>query len=183
MVTQAEPVYATLPWTAVRFFIGCTVGESETHHNILDGTELVSGLIVRYPAIEQVYAKFESDPSKELQQSLLQLYKLILRFQLHAIRYIDPHRQSARIFTRLNPIKAEDIKKRLAAIEKAKRKAESDIALVAAEVNKVGIDNLEEGQAGQKEQLESIKKTMRALCGETAPIMSQQQAWMSDIDK
>ncbi|KAL8957312.1 MAG: hypothetical protein Q9183_006095, partial [Haloplaca sp. 2 TL-2023] len=144
MVTQAEPVYAAVPWTVVRFVINCAVGESETYHNILDGTEMVSGLIVQYPAIEQVYARIDSEPSKELRKSLLQMYKLILRFQLYAIRYFDPDRKIARTFTGLNPVKAEDIKNRVAAIEKAKQKADSDVALVDAEVTKVGIDNLEE---------------------------------------
>ncbi|KAL8865633.1 MAG: hypothetical protein Q9174_006785, partial [Haloplaca sp. 1 TL-2023] len=122
-------------------------------------------------------------PSKELRKSLLQMYKLILRFQLYAIRYFDPDRKIARTFTGLNPVKAEDIKNRLAAIEKAKQKADSDVALVDAEVTKVGIDNLEEGQAGQKEQLEAIKQTLKALSGETVSAVNEQRALMSEFDQ
>ncbi|KAL8945996.1 MAG: hypothetical protein Q9222_007547 [Ikaeria aurantiellina] len=183
MVTQAEPVYSALPWTAIRFIIGCAVGESETYHNILDGVELVSGLIVQYPSIEQVYAKIASDPSNELRKSLLHLYKLILRFQLYAIRYFDPDHQNARTFTGLNPVKAEGIKNRLAAIEKAKQKADADIGLVDAEVTKVGIDNLEAGQASQSGQLIEIKATLRALSGETTAAGEEQRAWMSEAEK
>ncbi|KAL9580436.1 MAG: hypothetical protein Q9212_004495 [Teloschistes hypoglaucus] len=183
MVTQAEPVYAALPWTAVRFIIGCAVGESETYHSILDGTEMISGLIVQYPSIEQVYAKIDSDTSRELHKSLLQLYKLILRFQLHAIRYFDPDRKIARAFAGLNPIKTEDVKSRVTSIEKAKQKVDSDIALVDAEVTKIGIDNLQEGQSGQKEQLDAIKQTMKALAGETASAVGEQRRWMSEFDK
>lgn len=183
MVTQAEPVYAALPWTAVRFIIGCAVGESETYHNILDGTEMISGLIVQYPSIEQVYARIDSDTSRELHKSLLQLYKLILRFQLHAIRYFDPDRKIARAFAGLNPIKTEEVKSRLTGIEKAKQKVDSDIALVDAAVTKIGIDNLQEGQSGQKEQLDAIKWTMKALAGETAFVVGEQKRWMSEFDK
>ncbi|KAI4199757.1 MAG: hypothetical protein LQ350_004384 [Teloschistes chrysophthalmus] len=183
MVTQAEPVYAALPWTAVRFIIGCAVGESETYHNILDGTEMISGLIVQYPSIEQVYAKIDSDTSRELHKSLLQLYKLILRFQLHAIRYFDPDRKIARAFAGLNPVKTEEVKSRLTSVEKAKQKVDSDIALVDAEVTKIGIDNLQEGQSGQREQLYAIKQTMKALAGETASAVGEQRRWMSEFDK
>lgn len=183
MVTQAEPVYSALPWAAIRFVINCAVGESETYQNILDGTELISGLIVQYPAIEQIYAKLDSDPSNELKKSLLQLYKLILRFQLNAIRYFDPDRKIARALTGLNPVKAEDIKKRLAAIDKAKQKADSDVGLVDAEVTKVGIDNLLAGQADQTEQVETIKDTLRALSGDTVLIINEQREWISEADK
>ncbi|KAL8725869.1 MAG: hypothetical protein Q9181_006253 [Wetmoreana brouardii] len=74
-------------------------------------------------------------------------------------------------------------KARLAAIEKAKQKADADIALVDAEVTKVLIDNLEEGQAGQKEQLELIKNTLKALSGETTFVVGEQRAWMSEIGR
>ncbi|KAL8640076.1 MAG: hypothetical protein Q9226_008785, partial [Calogaya cf. arnoldii] len=136
MVTQAEPVYAALPWTAIRFIINCAVGESETYHTILDGTGFISGLVVQYPSIEQVYARIDSESGNELRKSLLHLYKLILRFQLYSIRYFDPKHKIARTLAGLNPVKAETIKTRLADIEKAKQKADSDIGLVDAEVTK-----------------------------------------------
>lgn len=183
MVTQAEPVYAALPWTAIRFIINCAVGESETYHAILDGTEFISGLVVQYPAIEQIYAKIDSESGNELRKSLLHLYRLILRFQLYSIRYFDPKHKVARTFAGLNPVKAETIKTQLAGIEKAKQKADSDIGLVDAEVTKVGIDNIKEGQADQKHSLEVIKDTLRALSGDTASFVHEQREWMSEVDK
>ncbi|KAL8997685.1 MAG: hypothetical protein Q9169_003092 [Polycauliona sp. 2 TL-2023] len=183
MVTQAEPVYAALPWTAIRFIINCAVGESETYHSILDGTEFISGLVVQYPAIEQIYAKIDSEPGNELRKSLLQLYKLILRFQLYSIKYFDPKHKIARTFSGLNPVKAETIKTQLAGIEKAKQKADSDIGLVDAEVTKVGIDNLLVGQADQKDSLETIKDTLRALSGDTASFVGQQNEFLSEVDR
>ncbi|KAL8713123.1 MAG: hypothetical protein Q9220_002644 [cf. Caloplaca sp. 1 TL-2023] len=183
MVTQAEPVYSALPWTAIRFIIGCAVGESETYHNILDGVELVAGLILQYPSIEQVYSKLASDTSNELRKSLLHLYKLILRFQLHAIKYFDPDHKVARTFTGLNPVKADGIKTQLAAIEKAKQKTDADIALVDAEVTKIGIDNIETGQASQSERLIEIKAALKALSGEMKGVAEEQRAWMSDAEK
>lgn len=183
MVTQAEPVYAALPWTAIRFVISCAVGESETYHNILDGTEYISGLVVQYPAIEQIYAKIDSEPSTELRRSLLHLYKLILRFQLYSVKYFDPKHKIARTFAGLNPVKAETIKGQIAAIDKAKQKADSDIGLVDAEVTKVGIDNILVSQADQKEQLQAIQDTLRALSGDSVSIVDEQRAMISEADR
>ncbi|KAL8982078.1 MAG: hypothetical protein Q9205_003304 [Flavoplaca limonia] len=183
LVVQSEPVYAALPWAAVRFIISCAIGESETYHNILDGTEFISGLVLQYPAIEQIYAKIDSESGNELRKSLLQLYKLILRFQLYSIRYFDPKRKIARTFAGLNPVKAETIKGQLAGIEKAKQKADSDIGLVDAEVTKVGIDNIKESQADQRDSLEAIKDTLRALSGDTASFIGQQKELMSEVDR
>ncbi|KAL8671416.1 MAG: hypothetical protein Q9168_004089 [Polycauliona sp. 1 TL-2023] len=183
MVTQAEPVYAALPWTAIRFIINCAVGESETYHTILDGTETISGLVVQYPAIEQIYATIDSESGNELRKSLLQLYKLILRFQLYSIRYFDPKHKIARAFAGLNPVKAETIKGQLAGIEKAKEKCDADIGLVDAEVTKVGIDNLLVGQVEQKGELEVIKETLRALRGDTAGFVSQQGEFLSEFER
>ncbi|KAL8696247.1 MAG: hypothetical protein Q9224_002895, partial [Gallowayella concinna] len=183
MAAQAEPVYAALPWTAIRFVITCAVGESETYHNILDGTEYIAGLVVQYPAIEQVYAKIDSEPSNELRKSLLHLYKLILRFQLYSIKYFDPKHKIARTFAGLTPVKAETIKSQIAAIDKAKLKADSDIGLVDAEVTKVGIDHILASQADQGEQLESVKITLRALLGDTASMVNEQREWMTEVDR
>ncbi|KAI4174462.1 MAG: hypothetical protein LQ346_008229 [Caloplaca aetnensis] len=183
MVTQAEPVYAALPWAAVRFIITCAVGESETYHTILDGTEFISGLVVQYPAIEQIFAKIDSESGKELRNSLLHLYKSILRFQLYSIRYFDPKHKLARTFAGLNPVKADAIKAQLTGIERVKQKADSDIGLVDAEVTKVGIDNIREGQADQKEVLEFIQDTLRALSGDRVSFVDEQREWMSEVDK
>ncbi|KAL8818642.1 MAG: hypothetical protein Q9223_002756 [Gallowayella weberi] len=183
MAAQAEPVYAALPWTAIRFVITCAVGESETYHNILDGTEYIAGLVVQYPAIEQVYAKIDSEPSTELRKSLLHLYKLILSFQLYSIKYFDPKHKIARTFAGLNPVKAETIKSQIAAIDKAKSKADSDIGLVDAEVTKVGIDHIITSQADQKEQLESVKTTLRALSGDATLLINEHREWMTEVDK
>ncbi|KAL8786267.1 MAG: hypothetical protein Q9213_002862 [Squamulea squamosa] len=183
IVTQAEPVYAALPWTAIRFVINCAVGESETYHTILDGTQCISGLVVQYPAIEQIYAKIDSPPGNELRKSLLHLYKLILRFQLYSIKYFDPKRKIARAFTGLNAVKAETIKSQLAAIDKAKQKADSDISLVAAEVSKAGIDNILAGHVDQKDQLEAIKSILRALSSDAISMVKEQREWTSEADK
>ncbi|KAG8531321.1 uncharacterized protein KY384_002950 [Bacidia gigantensis] len=182
LVVQAEPVYAALPWACVRFFINCAVGESATYALMLETTEEVSEYIAQYPVIEQTYAKIDSELSSALRKSLLKLYKVILQFQVEALSYFDSDHKVWRTLAGLNPVKTEDIKQRHAAIEKAKGRVDDDIALVDAQVTKSGIDNLEVGQTGQREQLETIKQTLKALSGETGSVIEEQRALLSDAD-
>ena len=37
MLSQAEPVYAALPWALVQFGLQCAVGEDEAYHTMLSG--------------------------------------------------------------------------------------------------------------------------------------------------
>ena len=152
--------------------VKCAVGESETYHSMLEATELVLGFILQYPVIEHLYAKLDSKPSMALSKSLLKFYKVILDFQVHAIRYFDPDRKVKRTFQGLNPVTADTIKQRCQSIENARKGVDQDINIVVAEVTKVGIDNIKESQAGQEQQLEAIKSGVRALSeGTEAMIM------------
>lgn len=167
MVSQAEPVYAALPWAMIRFAIQCSVGEDEAYHTMLSGAELVSDLASQYAALEQLYAKIDSEFSQKLQKSLKSLYKTILQFQVYAINYFDPHGKARRALTGLNPITADNITHRRQEIDQLKRQVDEDAALVSYEVAKTGIDNLQVGQAGQDQQLAAIKEGLRALAGNT----------------
>ena len=59
----------------------------------------------------------------------------------------------------MNPIAAERNKKELQTIQQAQTRVDTDIVLVDAEVTKLGIDNLKEGQIGQQEQLKNYKRS------------------------
>ena len=130
---------------------------------MLQGTETVTTHITKYPVIEQLYAKIDSELSKGLQESLLKFYTLMLKFQIHTIKYFDPDHKGYRTAEGLNPLTAEKTKKELQAIEEAKKRVDTDIILVSAEVTKLGIENLKEGQEGQQEQLKAIKEGVKAL--------------------
>ena len=102
--------------------------------------------ISKYPVIEQLYAKIDSELSKALRDSLLKFYMLILSFRMHTIKYFDPDRRGRRTGCGMNPITADNIKKELQTIQQAKGRVDKDIVLVDAEVTKHEIDNLKEGQ-------------------------------------
>ena len=167
MVTQAEPVYAALPWALIRFVIQCAVGEDEAYRTMLSAAEVVSDLVSQYPALEQLYAKIDSELSKKLRKSLVNLYKAVLQFQVYTINYFDPNCKAKRTMLGFNPVTAEDIRHRRHEIDGLKSQVDSDAALVSYEVTKTGVDNLKVGQEGQVEQLEAIKGGIIALAGDT----------------
>ena len=167
MVTQAEPIYAALPWALVRFVIQCAVGEDEAYRTMLEAAELVSDLVSQYPALEKLYAGIDSDLSKKLRKSLVSFYRTILQFQVYAIKYFDPHSKGRRTVLGLNPVTAENIKHRRQEIDGLKLQVDGDAALVSYEVSKTGIDNFKVGQESQKKQLETIKEGIIALSGDT----------------
>ena len=168
MVSQSEPVYAALPWTLIKFAIQCAVGEDETYHTMLSGTELVSDLVTQYSALEQLYARIDSEMSKKFRKFLVSFYKTILHFQITAIKYFDPHHKgTARFAKGINPITADGIKSLRQGIDKSKKQVDDAAILVSFEVAKLGIDNLKAGQKDQEQEVEAIKDGIKVLAGHT----------------
>ena len=183
MVTQAEPVYAALPWALIRFVIQCAVGEDEAYRTMLSAAEVVSDLVSQYPALEQLYAKIDSELSKKLRKSLVNLYKSILQFQVYAINYFDPKCKAKRATLGFNPITAEDIRHRRQEIDGLKSQVDGDAALVSYEVTKTGIDNLKVGQKDQAEQLKAIKGGIIALAGDTGQALRKLSKDQEELNK
>ena len=82
---------------------------------------------------------------------------------MHAIKYLDPDHKGRRTASGMNPVEADNIKKELQAILETRDKGAQAVNLVNAEVTKLGIDNLVEGQASQKERLVAIKEMLKSL--------------------
>ena len=131
--------------------------------SMLEETEVVAIHISKYPVIEQLYAKLNSKLSQILRDSLLNFYTLMLKFQVHVVKYFDPARKGSRTVEGMNPVTADRNKKEMQAIEEARHRVDDNIILVDAEVTKLGIDNLKEGQEGQHEQLLAVKEGIKAL--------------------
>ena len=130
---------------------------------MLEETEIVATHISKYPVIEQLYAKLNSKLSKLLRDSLLNFYILMLKFQVHVVKYFDPARKGSRTIEGMNPVTADRNKKEMQAIEEARHRVDDNIILVDAEITKLGIDNLKEGQEGQHKQLLAVKEGIKAL--------------------
>lgn len=152
---------------------------------MLEGTELVTTHISKYPVIDQLYAKIDSEVSKGLRDSLLKFFVFILKFQIHTIKYFDPDHKGRRTVLGMNPVTADKIKNELQTIQTAKERVDADVVLVDAEVTKLGIDNLKEGQQGQQELLITIKEGLKALSrdldGDFSEAERQQQERHKDL--
>lgn len=77
---------------------------------MLEGTEVVTTHISKYPVIEQLYAKIDSEVPGGLRDSLLKFFVLILCFQMHTIKYFDPNHKGSRTILGINPVAADKIK-------------------------------------------------------------------------
>ena len=188
LILQADPGYATLPWSMIRFAIKLIVGESETYHRMLDGTEFVARLVTQYPVIEKTYARLNSPLAETLRGSLYELYVAVLRFQINAIKYFDPGKKFFRAWKGINPVSEEKIRKVREEINRCKDRVDRDIAVVHSDVTKRGIDELIEGKyallSGQKDLLDTTRDgilTLSKLTG--ASLRSQQELIEGKLDE
>ena len=183
LIVQADSGYATLPWSMIRFVIKLSLGESETYHRMLDGTQFVA-----YSVIEKTYARLESDLATALRRSLYDLYVAVLHFQINAIKYFDPDKKFFRALRGINPVSSDDIRKSREAINGFKDQVDRDIAVVDSDVTKRGIDELIEGKdallSGQKDLLDVTRDGILALSERTgASFRSHQELIEGKFDE
>ena len=188
LIVQADPGYAALPWSMIRFAIKLSVGESETYHRMLDGTQFVAQLVTQYPVIEKTYARLDSDLATALRRSLYDLYVAVLRFQINAIKYFDPHKKFFRALRGINPVSEDNIRQLREGINGFKDQVDHDIALVHSDVTKRGIDELIEGKdavlTGQKDLLDTTRDGIITLSERTgASFRSQQELIEGKFDE
>ena len=188
LIVQADPGYATLPWSMIRFAIKLSVGEIETYHRMLDGTQFVAQLVTQYPVIEKTYARIDSDLATTLRKSLYDLYVAVLRFQISAIKYFDTNEKFFRALKGINPVSKDKIAQSREAINGCKDQVDRDIALVHSDVTKRGIDELLAGQdallTGQKDLLNTTRNGILALSERTgAGFRSQQEFLKGQFDE
>lgn len=87
---QADPGYAAVPWAIVRLCLTAGINEHEMYGVMIQGLELVSGLVTYYIMIERIFADEHSDFVRAVQKLLLALYAAILDFLLEALSYFPP---------------------------------------------------------------------------------------------
>jgi hypothetical protein len=83
---QFDPLYAALPWAAVRFLLQVGINDIQTFGVLAERLERISYLITRHIVLEYVYrmTKSTSEPFEEL---MTRLYADILNFLARAVRY------------------------------------------------------------------------------------------------
>ncbi|KAL8831217.1 MAG: hypothetical protein Q9170_005388, partial [Blastenia crenularia] len=146
LVVQADPVHTALPWLVIRTCLTVAINEHEMYGIMIQGLEMVSGLVTHYIVIEQIFVFENSDHARAVQSSLLALYTAIMDFLLEALKYFPPvvheeeekekhwfrHKAASgaakvkRAFHVLDPIAQTTAKALLDAISKAKANVDAD---------------------------------------------------------
>ncbi|KAL2827291.1 ankyrin repeat-containing domain protein [Aspergillus pseudoustus] len=75
-----DPAHVGLPWAAVRFFLQLAVSDVERYSAMIEGVELVSGIIARYAEVEKAELIGRSNPKTQLENALVKLYGTVLSY-------------------------------------------------------------------------------------------------------
>lgn len=87
LAIQADPGYAALPWAVIRLCLTAAINEHEMYGVMMQGIEMVSGLVTHYIVIERIFIDEDSDHANAVKDSLLALYTAIMDFLLEALKY------------------------------------------------------------------------------------------------
>ncbi|KAI5813157.1 hypothetical protein BZA77DRAFT_346632, partial [Pyronema omphalodes] len=126
IVVQYDPAHAALPWAAFRLLLKLCVDRQKTLDSIVDGLENIAGLIQRCTIYEIVYLREDSDASRNLEKSMLQLYIAVLKFLAKAIDKAKENHVKA-VFT------TENILDYLGNVKKHERTVKDDADVVGAQ--------------------------------------------------
>ncbi|KAI5813890.1 hypothetical protein BZA77DRAFT_389541 [Pyronema omphalodes] len=129
IVVQYDPAHAALPWAAFRFLL------KKMLDSIVDGLENIAGLIQRCTIYEILYLRENSDASRNLEKSILQLYIAVLKFLARSIDKAKENHVKA-VFT------TENISDYLGNVKKQERAVKDDADVVGAQANSDGFEYL-----------------------------------------
>lgn len=87
LAIQADPGHAALPWAVIRLCLTAAINEHEMYGVMMQGIEMVSGLVTHYIVIERIFIDEDSDHASAVKNSLLALYTAIMDFLLEALKY------------------------------------------------------------------------------------------------
>ncbi|KAI5813266.1 hypothetical protein BZA77DRAFT_346375 [Pyronema omphalodes] len=165
IVVQYDPAHAALPWAAFRLLLKLCVDRQKTLDSIVDGLENVAGLIQRCTIYEILYLREDSDASRNLEKSILQLYIAVLKFLAKAIDKAKENHIKAVFST-------QNISDYLGNVKKQERTVKDDADVVGAQANCDGFEYLR-GQL----------KDMNDMISDIQPHLHNVQNWLEDSDR
>ncbi|KAL8779404.1 MAG: hypothetical protein Q9213_006954 [Squamulea squamosa] len=159
---QADAGYASLPWALVRLILTAAIAENETYAQILGGMEFVSGLIVQYAVVEQIYASDTAELNNQLQKSLMELYVSLLRYLVRSIEYFGYNRRK-RAFSGIKKGMDDEVNQLQRKINEAKARVDADASMVHHDLTQSGIDILARQQQSLSAKGNQILKSQMAI--------------------
>ncbi|CEL11527.1 hypothetical protein ASPCAL14629 [Aspergillus calidoustus] len=102
-----DPLHVGLPWAAVRFFLHLAVNDVERYSAMIEGVEVVSGIIARYAEVEKAQLVGRSNLKTQLENGLVKLYASVLSYLAEAKKYYASS-TGKRMLKSLNPNSVEE---------------------------------------------------------------------------
>ncbi|KAI4120379.1 MAG: hypothetical protein LQ338_007060 [Usnochroma carphineum] len=198
LVVRADPVHTALPWLVIRTCLTAAINEHEMYGIMIQGLEMVSGLVTHYIVIEQIFVVEDTDHTRAVRNSLLALYTAILDFLLEALNYFPPAQheedgkhwlrnklasgagKAKRAFRSLDPSSQVAAKALLETVSKAKANVDADANHAYATNNMEVLGEFGAAQDSIMKQLQSngldqeeVKRRLTAMQKElTDPLYS-----------
>ncbi|KAL3485038.1 hypothetical protein BJX62DRAFT_243369 [Aspergillus germanicus] len=82
-----DPLHVGLPWAAMRFFLQLAVNDVERYSAMIEGVEVVSGIIARYAEVEKAQLIGRSNLKTQLENGLVKLYASVLGYLAETKKY------------------------------------------------------------------------------------------------
>ncbi|XRM36928.1 hypothetical protein ABZX51_000417 [Aspergillus tubingensis] len=86
-VAAIDPTHLSVPWAAVGLALQLVVSDTKSYQTILDGLDILSGLIPRYALFEVLYLRPIFPLQNNLEQVLVKLYATMLEYIIKAKEY------------------------------------------------------------------------------------------------
>lgn len=84
-----DPGHAALPWAGTRFLVQIAINDFNKIDFVVQGAEKIANMMARYRIVEQVYIRNHSAAAKQLEQGVVRVHGLILKYLVEAKRYFE----------------------------------------------------------------------------------------------
>ncbi|RAO71367.1 uncharacterized protein BHQ10_007379 [Talaromyces amestolkiae] len=173
VVVQYDPVHAALPWAALRFFLVITINDVERYGAMMEGIEVVAGIIARFSEVEKNDLTGRSNLKTQLENGLIKLYAAVLKYLAEARHYYNSS-TGKKLAKSLIPVAKSTAEERLDRIYKEENDVYRLVNLVQAEnqANRLisiqaSLINLEENLLQAKSALSAARRRLLERLGAT----------------
>ena len=193
--------YIALPWLIIRTTLSAAINEHEMYGVMIQGQEMVSGLVTHYIVIERVFVDGDSDLATAVENTLLALYASIMDFLLEALRFFPPmssdqdkkhwslHKAASKVghamtrtFRSMDPTSQATIKDLLNKVSESKTAVDTAASHAYAAMNREEFEGVSLAQRRISEQLEGYGLAQKEQSRRVQLLMEEFNTPIHDID-
>ncbi|KAI9162873.1 Vegetative incompatibility protein [Paramyrothecium foliicola] len=165
-IVQVDPIYAGLPWAAIKLILSVATADQEQMGLILIGVENVTWLITRCTAYQQIYLDDEDPKTElgnrnmsELRDALTRLYAKILSFLAYYISLLD---MSAAIRTLRAYAQPQKVSEMLAEIDRYEKRMSTAADLCEKHSSQQALQQVDQKSQKLHDQLRNVMSQLDA---------------------